>query len=151
MVTHDSAVAAYADRLVQLRDGLVVTDGQPSPAALQHPRAFQGGSELMILWKFTCPRNAASTGATTLTLLSIVIGVAAVVAVTLCGKTTRQAYREMYQSLAGRTGLEIAADGPGIHADGFVRSLERLPGVQAAVPMVQQTTTAYHHGQRLGY
>jgi putative ABC transport system ATP-binding protein len=36
MVTHDSAVAAYADRLVQLRDGLVVTDGQPSPAALQH-------------------------------------------------------------------------------------------------------------------
>ena len=36
MVTHDAAVAAYADRLVQLRDGLVVTDGQPAPAALQH-------------------------------------------------------------------------------------------------------------------
>ncbi len=36
MVTHDSAVAAYADRLVQLRDGLVVTDGQPSAAGLQH-------------------------------------------------------------------------------------------------------------------
>jgi len=36
MVTHDSAVAAYADRLVQLRDGLVVTDGQPPPAGLQH-------------------------------------------------------------------------------------------------------------------
>ena len=40
MVTHDSAVAAYADRLVQLRDGLVVTDGQPSPAALPAPHAL---------------------------------------------------------------------------------------------------------------
>ncbi len=36
MVTHDAAVAAYADRLVQLRDGLVVTDGQTAPATLQH-------------------------------------------------------------------------------------------------------------------
>jgi putative ABC transport system ATP-binding protein len=41
MVTHDSAVAAYADRLVQLRDGLVVTDGQPAPAVRQHGARFK--------------------------------------------------------------------------------------------------------------
>jgi putative ABC transport system ATP-binding protein len=31
MVTHDAAVAALADRLIQLCDGLVVTDGRPAP------------------------------------------------------------------------------------------------------------------------
>ena len=102
----------------------------------------------MILWKFTVREMRHRPGRATLTLLSIVIGVAAVVAVTLCGKTTRRAYREMYESLAGRTGLEVVADGAGVQADELVRSLERLPGVRVAVPMVQQTTTAYHQGQR---
>jgi len=32
MVTHDAAVAGLADRLIELRDGLVVTDGPPRPA-----------------------------------------------------------------------------------------------------------------------
>ncbi|NLF67643.1 MAG: FtsX-like permease family protein [Candidatus Anammoximicrobium sp.] len=102
----------------------------------------------MILWKFTIREIRHRPGRATLTLLSIVLGVAAVVAVTLCGKTTRRAYREMYESLAGRTGLEVIADGPGMRVAGLVQSLEQLPGVQAAVPVVQQTTTAYHQGQR---
>ncbi len=33
MVTHDAAVAGLADRLIELRDGLVVADGPPRPAA----------------------------------------------------------------------------------------------------------------------
>jgi putative ABC transport system ATP-binding protein len=32
MVTHDANVAAQADRLVRLRDGLVETDGETEPA-----------------------------------------------------------------------------------------------------------------------
>lgn len=103
----------------------------------------------MILWKFTLREMRHRPGRATLTLLSIVIGVASVVAVTLCSKTTRRAYREMYESLAGRTGLEVVADGPGVRAYELVRSLEQLPGVQAAVPLIQQTTTAYHEGQRM--
>ena len=102
----------------------------------------------MILWKFTVREMRHRPGRATLTLLSIVIGVGAVVAVTLCGRTTRRAYREMYESLAGRTGLEVVADGAGVQADELVRSLERVPGVQAAIPTIQQTTTAYHQGQR---
>ena len=43
MVTHDSAVAASADRLVQLRDGLVVSDGQPVSAL--EPHAAPGHKE----------------------------------------------------------------------------------------------------------
>ena len=36
MVTHDAAVADAADRLVQLHDGLVVTDGSSAADAAQH-------------------------------------------------------------------------------------------------------------------
>ena len=41
MVTHDAAVAASADRLVQLRDGLVVNDGPSSSVAVPPRRRFQ--------------------------------------------------------------------------------------------------------------
>ena len=103
----------------------------------------------MVLWKFTVRELRQRPGRATLTLLSIVIGVAAVVAVTLCSNTTRRAYREMYESLAGRTGLEVIADGPGLQAGELVGALEQLPGVEAAVPTIQQTTMAYHQGQRI--
>ena len=41
MVTHDAAVAASADRLIQLRDGLVVTDGRSATVAGPSPKRFQ--------------------------------------------------------------------------------------------------------------
>ena len=66
----------------------------------------------MILWKFTVREMRHRPGRATLTLLSIVIGVAAVVAVTLCGRTTRRAYREMYESLAGARGWRWSPTGP---------------------------------------
>ncbi len=40
MVTHDAALAAYADRRVQLCDGLVVTNGQPSAAGPHREARF---------------------------------------------------------------------------------------------------------------
>ena len=50
----------------------------------------------MILWKFTLREIKNRPGRATLTLLSIVIGVAAVVAVTVGTATTNQACQEMY-------------------------------------------------------
>ena len=47
-------------------------------------------------------------GRAILTLLSIVIGVAAVVAVTLTTQTTRRAFDDIYQTIAGRAALEVA-------------------------------------------
>ena len=44
-----------------------------------------------------------------LTLLSIVISVAAVVAVTVGRTTTQEACETMYENVAGRAALEIAA------------------------------------------
>ena len=65
----------------------------------------------MILWKFTLREVKNRPGRATLTMLSIVIGVAAVVSVTIGTATTQQACQEMYERVAGRAALEVAARG----------------------------------------
>ena len=76
----------------------------------------------MILWKFTLREVKSRPGRATLTLLSIVIGVAAVVAVTVGTATTHQAYQEMYESVAGRAALEVVADGGGFFDEDVARA-----------------------------
>ena len=48
-------------------------------------------------------------GRSILTLLSIVIGVAAVVAVSLAAGTTRQAFDDIFTTVAGQAALEVTA------------------------------------------
>ena len=81
----------------------------------------------MVLWKFTLREIKSRPGRATLTLLSIVISVAAVVAVTVSKNTTHQAYKDMYESVAGRAALEVVAEGGGV-AQGRLR--ERKRGMQ---------------------
>lgn len=103
----------------------------------------------MILWRFTAREIRNRPGRTLLTLLSIVIGVAAVVAVTVATGTARQAYEEMHESLAGRTGLEVVSEGQGLPMEDTVAALEKLSGVKSAVPSVQKPTILYTGGARL--
>ena len=93
----------------------------------------------MILWKFTVREVMSRPGRATLTLLSIIIGVAAVVAVTVGTATTNQAFQEMYASVAGRAALEVVAAGDGFFDQRVLADIEKAPGVKTAVPTVQQT------------
>ena len=99
----------------------------------------------MVLWKYTLREISSRPGRAVLTLLSIVIAVAAVVAVKVATVTTRHAYQEMYASLAGRAALEIVAEGGGTYDQQIVAQVEKVPGVKAAVPVLMQPTTLYHH------
>jgi putative ABC transport system permease protein len=96
----------------------------------------------MILWKFTVREVLSRPGRATLTLLSIVIGVAAVVAVTVGTATTNRAFQEMYASVAGRAAFDVVAAGDASFAESVLADIEKTPGVQAAVPTVQQRRTA---------
>jgi putative ABC transport system permease protein len=92
----------------------------------------------MVLRRFTFREVKSRPGRALLTLGSIVIGVAAVVAVNVSTITTREATQDMYQSMAGRSALEIVAEGGGTYDAGIVPVLEKVPGVKAASPVLQQ-------------
>jgi len=94
----------------------------------------------MIFWKLTARELRRRPGRALLTLLSIAIGMAAVVSVSLGTATTRQASKQMFEMIAGRAALQITAEGNGAFPKTVVSTVERVPGVKAAVPSVQRFT-----------
>ena len=103
----------------------------------------------MVLWKFSLRGVLQRPGRTLLSLLSIVIGVAAVVAINLATATTRVAYRQMFATVTGRAALEITAEGGGTLDAAIVAEVEQVPGVAAAVPILQRPTILYVPGRRV--
>jgi putative ABC transport system permease protein len=97
----------------------------------------------MVFWRFTFRELASRPGRAILTLLSIVISVAAAVAVNLSTATTHRAYQQMYESLTGRAALEVVAEGGGVYDEEIVPELEQVPGVAAVVPLMQQPSVLY--------
>ncbi len=99
----------------------------------------------MILWKFTLREVKSRPGRATLTLLSIVIGVAAVVAVSVGTATTNRACEQMYVALAGRASLEVVAAGGGAFDEDVAAEIAKTPGVKAAVPSIQKFPSSLHY------
>ena len=103
----------------------------------------------MRLWRISLRELRCRPGRSVLTLLSVTMAVAAVVAVSLSTDATHRASREMYESIAGRAALEVLASGGENYDQQVVSMLERTPGVAAAIPVLQQATVMYANGQRL--
>lgn len=80
-------------------------------------------------------------GRSILTMLSIVIGVTAAVAVGLGTATTRNAYKQMFSIVTGRATLEIDAKGGGGFDGAVFEKVEALPGVAAATPLLDRPTS----------
>jgi putative ABC transport system permease protein len=97
----------------------------------------------MILWKFTWNEFRRRPGRAALTLLSIVIAVAAVVSVSVATSATRRAYDEMFRTVTGRADLEIMAAAGGAFDESTVALAEKTDGVQLAVPLIQRYTIMY--------
>lgn len=102
----------------------------------------------MALWRFSAREIGRRCGRAVLTLLSIAISIAAVVAVSLGTATTQKAYDQMYAKLAGHAALQVTAEGGGSFDQGVAAALERFPGVQAAVPSLQRLTVMYFGHKR---
>lgn len=103
----------------------------------------------MVLWKFSLREVLGHPGRALLTLLSIVIGVAAVVAVSVATSTTRQAYREMFTTVTGRAAVEVVAAGGGSFDEGLLKLVEATPGVKVAAPVIQRWAIMYVEGRRM--
>lgn len=103
----------------------------------------------MSLRRYTVRAMQQRPGRTILTMLSIVIGVAAAVAVSLGTATTRNAYKQMFAMVTGRATLEIDASGGGGFDGEIISKVEAVPGVVAAAPLVSRPTSfSFEGGER---
>jgi putative ABC transport system permease protein len=96
----------------------------------------------MALLKFSFRELTSRPVRVTLTALSIVIGVAAVVSVSIATKTTRAANEQMFAAVAGRAQLEVVAEGGGAFSIRVASELDQLESVQA-VPLIRRFTIVY--------
>jgi putative ABC transport system permease protein len=88
-------------------------------------------------------------GRAALTLASVVIGVAAVVSVTLTTQSTRRAFADIFKSMAGRADLEVAAPIGSTIEETLLATVDGTPGVEAAAPLIQRQTVLYAKGKRV--
>lgn len=103
----------------------------------------------MTLWKLIAREVGRRPGRATLTLLSITIGIAAVVSVSLGTATARSAYRQMYEEITGHSAVQITAEGGSLFPEDLAAKVRQVPGVKAAVPSFQRRTVLFFQEKRL--
>ncbi|MGA2409406.1 MAG: ABC transporter ATP-binding protein/permease, partial [Candidatus Binataceae bacterium] len=137
VVTHDAEVAAYADRVITFRDGVIVSDTRTDRSDQKRPdRAAAAASasaneqsratkiERENLWTFGVMALTAAARAldrnklrAALTMLGIFIGVAAVIAMVAVGDGARYSVQQQIQSL----GTNLLVILPGAQTSSGVR------------------------------
>ena len=140
MVTHEPDIAAYADRIVTMRDGEIISDvrqrpiqptgsGQvaamPQPAPALLPPATGDTISAHKVWSFARMITAAAAQAlarnktrSMLTMLGVFIGVAALIAMVAIGQGANDAVRKQIESL----GTNLLVVLPGATTLGGVRA-----------------------------
>ena len=128
LVTHDSDIAAYADRLVRIADGEITSDeiqqkGVPSDSMPIDEREMNPsnarGAVLGEALKMALRSLLHNRMRTALTMLGIIIGVASVVALMAIGNGAKQDVLERIQAM-GTDLLTIERGPPAVRASGEV-------------------------------
>jgi macrolide transport system ATP-binding/permease protein len=149
LITHDANVAARARRVIEIQDGKIVSDtGAPAQQASEAPAyapARKGPSPLVQVVesvKMAFRSLRANLFRTALTLLGVVIGVSAVVAMLAIGEGSRSEVMARFESM-GPNLLFVRPGAPGTRMRGGAiatltledaKALGELDNVIAAVP-----------------
>ena len=88
-------------------------------------------------------------GRTIFTILSIVIGVAAVLAVMLLTASTRGAYKEMFATVTGKAKLQVVGLGNTSFQGDMLEDIEKVPGVTAAVPFLNRPSKLFFNDRQI--
>lgn len=96
---------------------------------------------MMLYWRFAWRELRQRPSRPILTLLSIVIGVGAVVAVTIASGTTKRAFDQIFKAVAGSAALEIAPPVARSFDERVIAKIREVPGVLAVAPMMTRETS----------
>src|SRR5262245_53549403 len=96
-----------------------------------------------MYWKLGWREIRRHPGRAILTLASVVIAVAGVVAVGFASRTARRAFDDIYQAVAGRADLEVSTDVGDTFDERILDKITQVPGVEAAAPLIQRPVTMY--------
>jgi macrolide transport system ATP-binding/permease protein len=174
VVTHEADIGAYADRMLTMRDGQIVSDEKkrvPAPAAVP-PIAARSrettppASQLGAIWAFALMVMAAALQAinrnkmrSSLTMLGVFIGVAALIAMVAVGQGANEAVLKQIASL----GTNLVVVVPGATTTGGVRGglgsastltvgdaqaiRREAPSVRAVGYLIRQSGQVQYSGQ----
>ncbi|MGE8319230.1 MAG: ABC transporter permease [Comamonas sp.] len=156
LVTHDRAVAAQAQRVIEIHDGRIVSDSAAAadPAADRGrlaPPVAQGAAALWLAELLDAARSAwrgmcVNRARTCLTLLGIVIGVASVVVMLAIGEGARRKVVEQMGTM-GTAILYLGSQPPatgglaGQITEEDLAALRELPEIRRVMPVIGDPIT----------
>ena len=164
IVTHDPLVAAQAERIIEIRDGEIISNPppRPRPAAnaglhLHTPpesgwRQFSSGfrEALTMAWR----AMAANKMRTLLTMLGIIIGIASVVSIVVVGDAAKQLVLADIRAIGTNTidvypGKDFGDDDPQYQQSlkyDDLNAIQKQPWVSSATPAVSQSLRLRYGG-----
>lgn len=159
LVTHDHQVARHADRIIELRDGRILSDSRVNPrseAAVPPPLNEATVSAWRAHWdrfseafRMAILAMASHRLRTLLTMLGIIIGIASVVSVVALGEGSRQRILKDISSMGTNTISIYPGKDFGDMRSGKVRTLvprdadalAQQPYVDTVTPQVSKSVT----------
>lgn len=154
LITHAREVAEAADRIIEIRDGRILSDPGPRPPArvapdfTPHADRSSPLTDLMEAARTAVRALRANVFRTVLTLLGIVIGVASVIAMLAIGDGAKRAVVDSISAM-GSNLLMVRPGAPNMRGRGGIvtlvpedaEAIRELPNVLAVAPERSTTVT----------